>query len=114
MVERGGDEADWPWSAPITNRASGSPTRSRPIEPRRPGTSARHLAEARAHLSKALDQLAGFLPVPRRDRIECGLRLERGHLTGMVDGYQGHCRRRFRTLRAVARSAPQTIELLGA
>jgi hypothetical protein len=46
------------------------------------------LAEARVHLTKAFEQLRGIPAGSERDRLGCGLRLERGHLAGLVDGYQ--------------------------
>ena len=89
MVERGGDEADWPLVGAHYQQGERfadavSAYRTAGAQARRRGA----LAEARAHLSKALDQLAETPAGAERDRIECGLRLERGHLAGMVDGYQ--------------------------
>ena len=76
------------WSARTTSRASGSPTLCRPTGPRPPKHVGAAHAEARVHLTKALDQLPGIPAGSERDRLECGLRLERGHLAGLVDGYQ--------------------------
>ena len=44
--------------------------------------------EARAHLTRALAQLEHAAPSPDRDRLERGLRLERGRLAGAIEGYQ--------------------------
>jgi tetratricopeptide (TPR) repeat protein len=46
------------------------------------------LAEARTYLTRALTQLDHAAPGRDRDRIEMGLRLERGRLTSAVEGYQ--------------------------
>ena len=89
MVEQGGDEADWPLVGAHYEQSERfadavSAYRTAAAQARRRGA----LAEARVHLTKALDQLRGIAAGSERDRIECGLRLERGHLAGMVDGYQ--------------------------
>ena len=88
-VERGGDEADWPLVAAHYEQgerpaAAVSAYRTAAAQARRRGA----LTEARVHLTKALDQLRGIPAGSERDRLECGLRLERGHLAGLVDGYQ--------------------------
>jgi tetratricopeptide (TPR) repeat protein len=46
------------------------------------------LAEARTFLTRALTQLDHAEPGPDRDRMEMGLRLERGRLRSAVEGYQ--------------------------
>lgn len=46
------------------------------------------LAEARAHLTRALAQLEDAPPDAERDRLEAALRLERGSLGFAADGYQ--------------------------
>ncbi len=89
MVERGGDEADWPLVGAHYEQGERfadavSAYRTAAAQARRRGA----LAEARVHLTKALDQLRGIPAGSERDRLECGLRLERGHLAGLVDGYQ--------------------------
>ena len=89
MVERGGDEADWPLVGAHYEQGARfadavSAYRTAAGQERRRGA----VAEARAHLTKALDQLDAMTADAQRDRLECGLRLERGHLAGMVDGYQ--------------------------
>jgi hypothetical protein len=89
MVDRGGDEADWPLVGAHYEQGERfadavSAYRTAAAQARRRGA----LAEARVHLTKALDQLRGIAAGSERDRLECGLRLERGHLAGMVDGYQ--------------------------
>ena len=106
MVERGGDEADWPLVGAHYQQGERfadavSAYRTAGAQARRRGA----LAEARAHLSKALDQLADIPAGAERDRIECGLRLERGHLAGMVDGYQRP---------AAAGDFERCVQLLGA
>ena len=106
MVERGGDEADWPLVGAHYEQGERfadavSAYRTAGAQARRRGA----LAEARAHLSKALDQLAETPAGAERDRIECGLRLERGHLAGMVDGYQRP---------AAAGDFERCVQLLGA
>src|SRR5271166_1758506 len=88
-VERGGDEADWPlvgahYEQGERPAAAVSAYRTAAAQARRRGA----LTEARVHLTKALDQLRGIPAGSERDRLECGLRLERGHLAGLVDGYQ--------------------------
>jgi class 3 adenylate cyclase len=45
-------------------------------------------AEARTYLTRALAQLDHAAPGRDRDRLEMGLRLERGRLAGAVEGYQ--------------------------
>ena len=45
-------------------------------------------AEARTYLTRALTQLDHAAPGPDRDRVERGLRLERGRLAGAIEGYQ--------------------------
>ena len=89
MVERGGDEADWPLVGAHYEQGERfadavSAYRTAAAQARRRGA----LAEARVHLTKALDQLHGIPAGSERDRLECGLRLERGHLAGLVDCYQ--------------------------
>ena len=89
MVGRGGEEADWPLVGAHYERGERfadavSAYRTAAAQERRRGA----VAEARAHLTKALDQLNAMPAGAQRDRLECGLRLERGHLAGMVDGYQ--------------------------
>lgn len=89
IVKRDGGEADWPLVASHYEQGERfadavSAYRAAAAQARRRGA----LTEARAHLGKALDQLADMLAGTERDRLECGLRLERGHLAGMVDGYQ--------------------------
>jgi class 3 adenylate cyclase/tetratricopeptide (TPR) repeat protein len=46
------------------------------------------LSEARAYLTRGLDQLDHATPGPDRDRLEKALRLERGRLAGATEGYQ--------------------------
>jgi class 3 adenylate cyclase/tetratricopeptide (TPR) repeat protein len=46
------------------------------------------LAEARMHLTRAVEQLDHAAPGADRDRREMGLRLERGRLAGATEGYQ--------------------------
>lgn len=46
------------------------------------------LAEARACLTRALDQLDHVISTPDRDRMEMALRLDRGRLAGTTEGYQ--------------------------
>ena len=89
MVERGGEEADWPLVGAHYTQGGRfadavSAYRTAAAQARRRGA----LTEARVHLTKALDQLDNMAADAQRDRLECGLRLERGHLAGMVDGYQ--------------------------
>ena len=89
MVERGGDEADWPLVGAHYEQGERfadavSAYRHAAAQARRRGA----LAEVRVHLTKALDQLRVLPAGSERDRLECGLRLERGHLAGLVDGYQ--------------------------
>jgi class 3 adenylate cyclase/tetratricopeptide (TPR) repeat protein len=58
---------------------------------RRASTEARlrgALAEARAHLTRALAQLDQATPGAGRDEQEIAMRLERGNLTSALDGYQ--------------------------
>ena len=106
MVARGGEEADWPVIGAHYERGERftdavSAYRTAAAQARRRGA----LAEARVHLTKALDQLDGIPADARRDRLECGLRLERGHLTGLVDGYQRP---------AAAGDFERCVQLLGA
>jgi class 3 adenylate cyclase len=89
MVERGGDEADWPLVGAHYEQGERftdavSAYRTAAAQARQRGA----LSEARVQLTKALDQLQGIPAGSERDRLECGLRLERGHLAGLVDGYQ--------------------------
>lgn len=46
------------------------------------------LSEARACLTRAVDQLDHVTPSPDRDRMEMALRLGRGRLAGATEGYQ--------------------------
>ncbi len=106
MVERDGEEADWPLVGAHYAQAERfvdavSAYRAAAVQARGRGA----LAEARVHLTKAVDQLSGIPAGAERDRIECGLRLERGHLTGLVDGYQRP---------AAAGDFQRCVQLLGA
>jgi class 3 adenylate cyclase len=106
MVGRGGDEADWPLVGAHYEHGERfadavSAYRTAAAQARRRGA----LAEARVHLTKALGQLRGMPAGSERDRLECGLRLERGHLAGLVDGYQRP---------AAAGDFERCVQLLGA
>jgi len=106
MVARDGDETDWPLVAAHYEqgeRFADAVSAYRTAAGRARARGA--LTEARLQLSKALDQLDGLAADAERDRLECALRLERGHLAGMVDGYQRP---------AAAGDFERCVQLLGA
>jgi class 3 adenylate cyclase/tetratricopeptide (TPR) repeat protein len=84
-----GSEPDWQLVAGHYQRAERFGEAASAYE--RAATDARlrgALAEARTYLTRALAQLDHASPGPERDRVEMGLRLERGRLAGATEGYQ--------------------------
>lgn len=89
LIAQSSGEPDWPavavqYENAGRNADAASAYQHASVAARRRGA----LAEARAHLSRAVTQIDRFPPGKDRDRAEITARLERGYLTATVEGAQ--------------------------